>query len=244
MSAESKGVDLQVDGEIITELVAETNQNGKSPAVEDGSGDEEDAPEPTDGDTVTGSSKSKKKKSKKSRLKKALGVPGQDESSSNPASKLTPEMVEQLLEMNPSLGGEVAGMNKEKAAQILKKLDVADLLTGMVRAAAVITFSPAGLLIVGPRLSVGRIRKTWLPINSGKRNLFHDLVSRNPFKASRCELNKMIDETTNVDEGPIKIVDPETVSKEPKPLPENYEWVTMDLTDEKEVPSPTPLRPS
>lgn len=45
----------------------------------------------------------------------------------------------------------------------------------------------------------------------------------------------MIDETTNVEEGPIKIVDPETVSKEPKPLPENYEWVTMDLTDEKEV---------
>jgi hypothetical protein len=151
MSAESKGVDLQVDGEIITELVAETNQNGKSPAVEDGSGDEEDAPEPTDGDTVTGSSKAKKKNSKRSRLKKALGVPGQDESSSsssNPASKLTPEMVEQLLEMNPSLGGEVAGMNKEKAAQILKKLDVADLLTGMVRAAAVFTFSPAGLLIV------------------------------------------------------------------------------------------------
>jgi len=49
------------------------------------------------------------------------------------------------------------------------------------------------------------------------------------------ELIEMIDETTNVEEGPIKIVDPETVSKEPKPLPENYEWVTMDLTDEKEV---------
>jgi len=149
MSAESKEEDPQVDGEIITELVTETNQNGKSPAVEDGSGDEDDAPEPPNGDTVVGGSKSRKKKSKKSRLKKALGVPSQDESSassSNPASKLTPEMVEQLLEMNPSLGGEVAGMNKEKAAQILKKLDVADLLTGMVRAAAAF-YQPAGLLM-------------------------------------------------------------------------------------------------
>lgn len=137
MSAESKEVDHQVDAEIVRELSAETDQNGKPATVEDGSGgEEEDLPEPTNGDTVAASSKSKKKKSKKARLKKALGVAGQDEgssSSSNPASKLTSEMVEQLLEMNPSLGSEVAGMNKEKAAQVLKKLDVADLLTGMVR---------------------------------------------------------------------------------------------------------------
>lgn len=47
--------------------------------------------------------------------------------------------------------------------------------------------------------------------------------------------NRNVDDTANVEEGPIKIVDPEAISKEPKPLPENYEWVTMDLTDEKEV---------
>jgi len=45
----------------------------------------------------------------------------------------------------------------------------------------------------------------------------------------------VIDEAANVEEGPIKVVDPEMISKEPKPLPENYDWVTMDLTDEKEV---------
>lgn len=148
MSAESKEVDPQVDAEIINELVAETDQNGKTAMVEDAS-DGEDTLEPTNGDEVAGSSKSKKKKSKKARLKKALMGAGQDESSgssSNPASKLTPEMVEQLLEMNPSLGGEVAGMNKEKAAQVLKKLDVADLLTGMVRLP--LRCSSAGLLML------------------------------------------------------------------------------------------------
>ena len=96
---------------------------------------DEEITEPASQNTNQSSSKSKKKKSKKARIKKALGVGDHDEESaaaSNPASKLTPEMMEQLLEMNPSLKGEVAGMTKDKAADVLKKLDVADLLTGMV----------------------------------------------------------------------------------------------------------------
>lgn len=36
-------------------------------------------------------------------------------------------------------------------------------------------------------------------------------------------------------EGPIKVIDPESVPKEPPPMTEGFEWVTMDLTDEKEV---------
>ena len=31
------------------------------------------------------------------------------------------------------------------------------------------------------------------------------------------------------------MIDPEQVPKEPRPLYEGFEWVTMDLTDEKEV---------
>ncbi|KAF2840518.1 glycylpeptide N-tetradecanoyltransferase [Patellaria atrata CBS 101060] len=38
-----------------------------------------------------------------------------------------------------------------------------------------------------------------------------------------------------IEEGPIKIIDPKTVPKEPAPLPTGYEWVTMDLTDENEL---------
>lgn len=100
---------------------------------------DEDSLENAHADTFASASSAKKKKSKKAKLKQAFGVGGSEDghentpsSSSNPASKLTPGMVEQLLEMNPSLKNEVAGMDKETAAQALKKLDVADLLTGMV----------------------------------------------------------------------------------------------------------------
>lgn len=44
-----------------------------------------------------------------------------------------------------------------------------------------------------------------------------------------------IDEPQQVKEGPIKIIDPEQVPKEPHPLLEGFEWVTMNLMDDKEV---------
>ena len=90
----------------------------------------------------------KKKKTKKAKLKKALtgrDVPG---SSSNPASKLTSGMVEQLLEMNPSLKSEVAGLDKDQATEKLKKLDVADMLTGMVRGSKIWGFKLSTMLNV------------------------------------------------------------------------------------------------
>ncbi len=37
------------------------------------------------------------------------------------------------------------------------------------------------------------------------------------------------------EDGPIKIIDPEQVSREPRDLIEGFEWVTMDITNEKEV---------
>ncbi|POS85872.1 N-myristoyl transferase, partial [Erysiphe pulchra] len=38
-----------------------------------------------------------------------------------------------------------------------------------------------------------------------------------------------------VEEGPFKIIDPEQVPKEPGPLVDGFDWVTMDLTDDKEI---------
>ena len=200
MSQESKIIDPEVDEEIISEVVSAAAANGINPVVEDES-DEEELKDPAGEDALAATSKSKKKKSKKSRMKKALGIKESDggsSGSSNPASKLTPEMVEQLLEMNPSLKGEVAGMDKEKAAEKLKTLDVADLLTGM---------------------SV-----------SGKNQ--KDMAS---YKFWQTQPVPRFDEVKKAEEGPIKIVDPEQVSKEPRALPELYEWVTMDLNDEKEL---------
>jgi glycylpeptide N-tetradecanoyltransferase len=122
--------EVEALGEAVTKKAnVKDEESGHS---SEGEGEGEPAGAPT-GEATAGA-KAKKKKSKKSKVKKALGLGGGggDPGGSNPASKLTPGMVEQLLEMNPSLKGEVAGMNKEKAAEVLKKLEVGDLLTGMV----------------------------------------------------------------------------------------------------------------
>ena len=198
---ESKIVDPKIDEEAAKDVL---DQYANSTADQDSAEDVE----PTDNkgsDAVAADSVAKKKKSKKARLKQALSVGKKEDedkevtsSSSNPASKLTSEMVEQLLEMNPSLKGEVAGMDKEKATETLKKLDVADLLTGM---------------------SV-----------SGKNH--KDMAS---YKFWQTQPVPRFDEAQQVEEGQIKDIDPERVPKEPPPMLEGFEWVTMNLLDEKEL---------
>lgn len=42
-------------------------------------------------------------------------------------------------------------------------------------------------------------------------------------------------EDDQIEEGPFKIIDPEQVPKEPGPLIEGFEWVTMDLTNDEEI---------
>ena len=135
MTEESKEIDPQVAKEALHETITSSQHDEE---VDDNEPEEED--EAASPDTVASGAVAKKKRSKKSKLKKALGVANRNavdteksDRSANPASKLTTSMVEQLLEMNPSLKNEVAGMSKEKAAETIKKLDVADLLTGMVR---------------------------------------------------------------------------------------------------------------
>ncbi|KAL8778246.1 MAG: hypothetical protein Q9213_007498 [Squamulea squamosa] len=203
MNEESKEVDPTVDAEVVKELLLSQGEGNESVSNEDG--EEEESAEGQDPNAVAAGSSAKKKRSKKAKIKKALGVVKSEggeasgaSGSANPASKLTTEMVEQLLEMNPSLKGEVAGMDKEKAAEALKKLDVADLLTGM---------------------SV-----------SGKNQ--KDMAS---YKFWQTQPVPRFDEPQQVKEGPIKIIDPGQVPKDPQPLLEGFEWVTMNLVDDKEL---------
>lgn len=103
MAAESKEVDPQLEEEE-EEEVAEEKQN--------------DVDDQKDGACAGGSASTSSKGRKK--LKKA-----------KPKPALTDSMAEKVLEMNPALKGEIAG-GSEKAVDALKKLDVAQLLTGMV----------------------------------------------------------------------------------------------------------------
>jgi glycylpeptide N-tetradecanoyltransferase len=140
----------------------------------------------------------------KKKKKKLLGkLFNKDSEGQGPAdvkseSKLTPEAIQSLLQMNPSLRAEIAGMDKPNAAETLRSMNVADFLTG---------------------LSIGG--------KNQKDMASHKFWQTQPVPRS--------DDRGEVKEGPIKIINPEEVSKDPDPLIEGFEWCTMDLTDETEL---------
>jgi glycylpeptide N-tetradecanoyltransferase len=149
---------------------------------------------------------SKKKKKRKSKKKApstdvAHSPSSPAESSSNKvASKLTSQMADSLLEMNPSLRGELGSIDKSKARELLKKMELSDLLTGM---------------------SIG-----------GKNQ--KDMAS---YKFWQTQPVPRFDERADnpKPDGPIKMIDPEQVPREPDPLIEGFEWCELDLTNEEEL---------
>lgn len=151
MTEESKVVDLEIDEEATKDALNES-VNGVTDLE---SGDEVETIEAQDADSVAAGSAKKKKKSKKAKLKKVLGVGNKEDgdkdasgSSSNPSSKITSGMVEQILTMNPSLKAELSGKTKEGQTEAVRKMDVSELLTGMAIS--------------------GKNQKTWRRTSSGK----------------------------------------------------------------------------
>lgn len=109
-------------------------------------------------------------------------------------------MVDSLLEMNPSLRGELGSVDQSQATEMLKKMNIADLLTGM---------------------SIG-----------GKNQ--KDMAS---YKFWQTQPVPSFDDKADAPkpDGPIKMVDPEQVPKEPDPLLEGFEWCELDLTKDEEL---------
>jgi hypothetical protein len=100
----------------------------------DGESSEEQT-EPVNIDDAASSTPAKKKKSKKKRVKRLSA--GKDTSpvtgeSSSESNNLPSAAMDSLLK-NPSLQSEVQGMGKEKAEDMLRRLNMSELLTGMVR---------------------------------------------------------------------------------------------------------------
>ncbi|KAH0537184.1 glycylpeptide N-tetradecanoyltransferase [Glutinoglossum americanum] len=136
-----------------------------------------------------------KKKRVKSSGKDASPVIGESSSESN---KLPSPLMDSLLKSNPSLQSEVRGLGKEKAEDMLRRLNMSDLLTGM---------------------SIG-----------GKNQ--KDMAS---YKFWQTQPVPRFDEQAQGEEGPIKMIDPEQVPKAPSALLEGFEWVTMDLTQTRQL---------
>ncbi|KAI9841594.1 MAG: glycylpeptide N-tetradecanoyltransferase [Sclerophora amabilis] len=201
----SKQSDPVTDAEAVGEAIQE--ESALKAPEDDSDKEEEKPPNPSSPDAVAADAAKKKKKSKKKRVKDAIkggssDAAGPSGSGGGPSkaadNKLTGNVVDQLLESNPALKKEVSGMPKAKAEELLKSMNLSDLLTG---------------------LAVG-----------GKNQ--KDMAS---YKFWKTQPVPKFDEQAEVEEGPIKIIDPEKVPKEPSPLIEGFEWVTMNLMDEKEV---------
>lgn len=151
--------------------------------------------------TGEASKKKKKKKSKTKKLKEALtGKSAEDESTKGTAASLSQDQFKDLLAMNPALKNEVAGMDQAKLAEMLRKISLADTLTGMS--------------VTGKNQKDMGAYKFWQtqPVQS-----FED-AAKKPEQ-----------------EGPIKQVDIARVPKDPSPMVEGFEWVTMDLDNEAEL---------
>ncbi|KIW98942.1 uncharacterized protein Z519_00605 [Cladophialophora bantiana CBS 173.52] len=153
--------------------------------------------------TTSGKPKKKKKKSKKSKLVSAIaGNKSSEEPAdpSKPAANLSNDSLKTLLDMNPSLKGELSGLSTEKANELLKKMDVSQLLSGLSL--------------------TGKNQK--------------DMAS---YKFWATQPVPRFDEKAEGDkpDGPIKEVIREQVPKTAAPLPEGYEWVELDLTNDEEI---------
>ncbi|KAJ5389562.1 Glycylpeptide N-tetradecanoyltransferase [Penicillium cataractarum] len=123
-------------------------------------------------------------------------------SSSGTTKKIPAKLLEAVIESNPSLKNELAGMDQDEAAKTLANIDISQLLTG---------------------LSMG----------NGKNQ--KDMAS---YKFWQTQPVPRFDDQANptpVTQGPIKMIDPEKVSKTPDPLLEGFEWCTLDLTNEEEL---------
>lgn len=122
MPEESKEVDPQADKEALNALINEGTKN-----AEDESGPDDDQHvDPSNSDAVAAQAAAKKKKSKRKKLKGALTEQKDGE------ANLSQEQLEQALDVNPSLKAEVVAMEQAKVDDMLRKLNMSDLITGLV----------------------------------------------------------------------------------------------------------------
>jgi len=154
----------------------------------------------------------KKKKSKRKRVKAALGMgssesggSSQQDEISRAVSGLSKEQISELLKMNPALA---------------QTLDVGDG-KNLTNAQAAEALSLSNL----------KLEDIMTGLASSGKNV-KDMAS---YKFWQTQPVMKFGENKGIEEGPFKIIDPEQVPKEPGPLIEGFEWVTMDMTSDEEM---------
>ena len=171
------------------------------------SGEEIETTGSQDANSVAAGSIEKKKKSKKAKLKKALGVSNKEDGDKE-ASGTSANPASKLTS---GMVEQLLTMNPSLKSEVAGKTN--EEQTEAVRKMDV------SELLTGMSVS-GKNQK--------------DMAS---YKFWQTQPVPRFDETQTqkFEDGPIKTVDPEAVPKGPSKMHDGFEWVTMDLTDEKEL---------
>lgn len=196
-----------VDPKVDVQAAKDILKESANGATETESGDEVETAEAQDADSVAAGSAEKKKRSKKAKLRKALGV-GNKEDGDKEASGSSANPASKLTS---GMVEQLLTMNPSLKSEVAGK-------TKEERTEAVRNMDVSELL-------------TGMSV-SGKNQ--KDMAS---YKFWQTQPVPRFDETQTqkVEDGPIKVVEPENIPKEPSKMHDGFEWATMDLTNEKEL---------
>jgi hypothetical protein len=207
MSEESKVEDLPTKQEAADEVIAEAKATSSTaPKVESEDEDERDDAAPP-ADEGASASTSKKKKSKRKKIKEALAGGSKDgEGSKDDISKAVGGLSKSQI-------SDLLAMNPALARELGADGDLSSKKTAEA-------FKRLSLQDIMTGLAAG-----------GKNA--KDMASYKFWQTQ--PVPKLDDKKDHIEEGPFKIIDLDKVPKEPSPLTEGFEWVTMDLTREEEL---------
>jgi glycylpeptide N-tetradecanoyltransferase len=207
MAEESKIEHLPSKRDSADEVIGEAKASDPtSPKVESEDEDEHDEAGPSAGGEAS-AAVGKKKKSKRKRIKAALT--GKTETGESSKSDVN----EAVKGLSKSQIADFLALNPALAREIAVDGD----LSGKKTAEA---FKKLSLQDIMTGLAAG-----------GKNA--KDMASYKFWQTQ--PVPKLDDKKDHIEEGPFKIIDPEKVPKEPSPLMEGFEWVTMDMTKDEEI---------
>jgi glycylpeptide N-tetradecanoyltransferase len=205
MADESKLDDTALKQKAADEAIAEAKQTSTNAQVESDN-EEEDTPA---GSTPAASAASKKKKSKKQRLRAALaGKSGEASGSSGSKDEISKA---------------IKGLSNEQVSELLKMNPALAEQLGIAEGTSASQAADA--------LKRLKLEDIMTGLASSGKNA-KDMAS---YKFWATQPVPKFGEETEIEEGPFKIVDPEQVPKEPGPLVDGFEWVTMDLANDEEM---------
>ncbi|KAE8449446.1 glycylpeptide N-tetradecanoyltransferase [Mollisiaceae sp. DMI_Dod_QoI] len=208
MADESKIDDPTTKQEAAEEVIQEAKGKQPSAEVED---DEDEPEDPTATGTPASGATAKKKKSKRKRIKSAL-TGGSSESSGSSQTDISKVM---------------GGLSKNQLAELVRMNPALAQQLGV---------GTGGDLTMTKEATDAMKKMSLQEIMSGLASSGKNVKDMGQYKFWQTQpVRKFGENSEKIEEGPFKIIDPEQVPKEPGPLVDGFEWVTMDLLNDEEL---------